>query len=104
MRRDRRDKQVNSRPLVVGTPSHILVECGAKSEQSITLTKAVLDKAMRPEIRDEEGRLVGNTGHGLTEELIIKAIMELESPTMIFKGRQDGSLLVITSVVDQKTE
>ncbi|MBQ9359883.1 MAG: hypothetical protein IJT96_02470 [Lachnospiraceae bacterium] len=46
--------------------------------------------------------MVGNTGHGLTEDLIVDAIMELESPTLIFKGRQDGSLLVITSIVDQK--
>ena len=96
------DKQVSSRPLVVGKPSQILSECGANAEQDITITKKVIDKAMRPEVRDEDGRMVGNTGHGLTESLIVDAIMELESPAMIFKGRQDGSLLVITSIVDQK--
>jgi hypothetical protein len=57
---------------------------------------------MRPEIRDEAGRMVGNTGHGLTENQIIQSIMELESPTMIFKGNNRTSLLVITSVVDRK--
>ena len=96
------DKQMTSRPLVVGKPSHILSECGANAEQDITITKKVIDKAMRPEIRDEEGRMVGNTGHGLTEGLIVDSIMELESPTMIFKGRQDNSLLIITNVADPK--
>jgi len=96
------DKTLASRPLVVGKPSRILSECGANAEQNITITKKVIDKAMRPEIRDEEGRMVGNTGHGLTEELIIQSIMELESPAMIFKGNNKESLLVITSVEDQK--
>ena len=96
------DKQVASRPLVVGKPSDILSKCGANIDQDITITKKVIDKAMRPEVRDEEGRMVGNTGHGLTEELIVKSLTELDSPTLIFKGRQEGSILVITSIEDQK--
>ena len=96
------DKIACSRPLVVGKPSKILSECGAKAEQDITITKKVIDKAMRPEVRDENGRLLGNTGHGLTEDMLICSIREIESPTLIFKGRQDGSLLVITGVADHK--
>ena len=44
----------------------------------------------------------GHAGHGLTEQLIVQSISELEKPALIFKGRQDGSILVITSVEDQK--
>ncbi|MBQ9359884.1 MAG: hypothetical protein IJT96_02475 [Lachnospiraceae bacterium] len=33
------DKQVASKPLVVGKPSQILTECGANAEQDITITK-----------------------------------------------------------------
>lgn len=36
------------------------------------------------------------------EGLIIQSLIELDSPTLIFKGRQEGSILVITSVKDQK--
>ena len=96
------DKHVASRPLIVGKPSEILSKCGADIDQDITITKKVIDKAMRPEVRDEEGRLVGNTGHGLTEDLLLQSLNELESPTLVFKGRQDGSILVITSIEDQK--
>lgn len=96
------DKQAASRPLVVGKPSDILSKCGASINQDITITKKVVDKAMRPEIRDKKGRMVGNTGHGLTENLIVQSLTELDSPVLIFKGRQEGSILVITSVEDQK--
>lgn len=97
------DKIASSRPLVVGKPSKILSECGAKAEQDITITKKVIDKAMRLEVRNEDGRLLGNTDHGLTEDKLICSIREIESPTLIFKGRQDGSLLVITGVDVHKT-
>lgn len=96
------DKLVSGRPLVVGRPSKILSECGANPEQDITVTKKVIEKAMKPEERDSEGRMKGKTGHGLTEELIVLSVKELESPALIFKGRQTGSLLVITSITDQK--
>lgn len=94
------DKVECSRPLVVGSPSEAMIKCGAKGNEAITITKSVIDKAMRPEIRDNDGRLKGNTGHGLTAVLLINAIKELESPTMIMKGRIEGSILAITSVKD----
>ena len=73
------DKQVAGRPIFVGKPSRILSECGAKSNNEITITKKVIDKSLRQEKRDGEGRLIGNTGHGLTVEQIIQSIQELES-------------------------
>ena len=62
------DKMLASRPISVGKPSKMLSECGAKSDHEITITKRVIDKALRSEKRDEGGRLIGNTGHGLTVE------------------------------------
>ncbi len=96
------NKRAESRPLAVGKPSQVLYRCGAKAEQDITVTKRVIDKAMRPEIRDEDGRLVGKTGHGLSEDTIIRAIFELDSPAMIFRGRHEKTLLLVTGVLDQK--
>ena len=94
------DKLTGSRPLVIGKPSEILIRCGADAEQNITITKKVIDKAMRPEVRDETGRMVGNTGHGLTLPMLVAAIKELDAPALIFRGRQVNSLLIITSIKD----
>ena len=96
------DELATSKPLIVGKPSFILSICGADINQDITITKKVIDKAMRPENRDENGRMIGNTGHGLTVEQIIQSLMELDSPTLIFKGRKEGSLIVITNIEDNK--
>ena len=96
------NKQVISRPIRVGKASYVLSQCGVKADQDITITKKVISKAMRCENRDENRRLVGNTGHGLTETHIVSAIKELESPIMIFRGRNEKSLLVITSILDLK--
>ena len=96
------DKNDLNKPLIIGKPSGALCVCGLNEDCDITITKKVIDKAMRPEIRDETGRLVVNTGHGLKPEMIIRAINELESPIMIFTGKKTGSLIVLTGVVDQK--
>lgn len=96
------DKNITSKPLTIGSPSEILVKCGAKKDDLITITKKVIDKSMRQEIRDVNGRMIGNTGHGLTEQMIVASIKELEEPLMIFKGKQNNSLLILTEVIDQK--
>ena len=87
-------------PLIVGKPSPIMIKCGANQSHIITITKKVIDKAMRPEIRDRSGRMSGKTGHGLTKSMLVMALKELDSPILIFKGRQNNSLLVITSIID----
>ena len=96
------DKKSSSAPIIVGKPSSILTQCGANPDQYITITKKVIDKAMRPEKRDDDGKMIGNTGHGLSESMIVDAIKELDSPIFIFKGRLPGSLLIITKIIDQK--
>ena len=96
------DESLASKPLIVGRPSVILSRCGADINQDITITKKVIDKALRPENRDECGRMIGNTGHGLTEKLIVQSLTELDSPVMIFKGRKEDSILIITNIEDYK--
>ena len=95
------DKKVCSKSLVVGKASGVLVGCGAEAGCNITITKKVVDKAMRAEIRDEDGRMLGSTGHGLTTEQIIQAISNIDNPIIVFKGKE-GSLLLITDVRDYK--
>ena len=76
--------------------------CGEDSTTDITITKRVVDKAMRAEKRDSDGKMTGITGHGLSEGEIVQAIMNLDSPTMVFKGKTDKTILVITEVSDNK--
>ena len=57
---------------------------------------------MRAEKRDSDGKMTGITGHGLSEEEIVQAIMNLDSPTMVFRGKTDKTILVITEVSDNK--
>ena len=57
---------------------------------------------MRAEKRDSDGKMTGITGHGLSEGEIVQAIMNLDSPTMVFKGKTDKTILVITEVSDNK--
>lgn len=96
------DRQYNGRSAIIGTPSSFLSKCGVDSNQYITVTKNVISKAMRCEIRDSNGRLKGNTGHGLSFELIIHALQELDFPPLVFKGSAANSLLIITTVPDEK--
>ena len=97
------DKLVSSRPLLVGTPSDMLSACGADASKDITITKKVIEKAMRPELRDEEGRLKGATGHGLSEDEIVLAIKEIDEPALAFKGRSKDSILIVTEIKDSKS-
>ncbi len=93
-------RSASDKPLVLGSPAPVLAGCGVDVSKTITITKKVLVKAMRPEIRDASGRLIGNTGHGLSLNMVLEAIIELDNPAMIFKGNRIDSLLVITAVVD----
>lgn len=94
------DKKLASRPLVIGRTPYSLALCGADVNLMLTINKKVINKAMRPEIRDENGKLIGKTGHGLTEDNVVQALNKIKNPTMIFKGTHDNSLLVITDIKD----
>ncbi|MBQ6734681.1 MAG: hypothetical protein IJR00_07215 [Lachnospiraceae bacterium] len=89
-----------SRPLRVGTMPNALVACGAEKDRTVTITKRVIDKAMRQEIRDQYGKLRGRTGHGITKEQLVDALMGIKTPVIVFRGKREDSMLIITSVKD----
>lgn len=95
------DRTLASKPLVIGTTPNVLTICGADGKLNLTITKKVIDKAMRPEIRDENGRLTGKTGHGLTEQQILDALQNARNPIMVLKGGHGNSLLIVTEVLDK---
>lgn len=50
------NKKLASRPLVIGETPYSLAICGADGNLPLTITKKVIDKCMRPEKRDENGK------------------------------------------------
>lgn len=96
------DQITASKPLIVGRTPNSLVISGASADMNLTITKKVIDKAMRPENRNEEGKLVGSTGHGLSKELMKQSLFALKCPLLVFRGSRDQSLLVITEIRDDK--
>ena len=96
------DIEFNGRAATIGKPSEFLSKCGADSSHDITITKKVITKAMRTETRDENGKLIGNTGHGLSFEMIVFSLQELDYPPLVFKGSSTNSLLVVTNIIDQR--
>ncbi len=96
------DKQLSSRPLIIGKTPNALAICGADSNLNVQITKKVIDKCLRPEIRDENGRLIGKTGHGLTEQQLVDSLNNIKKPAIILQGSRDDSLVAITDLQDNK--
>ncbi len=96
------DPRVASQPLVIGATPYALVICGADEHLSLTVTKSVIEKAMRPEIRDENGRLSGKTGHDLTEQQVLDVAEAIRHPIMVLKGSHEDSLVLVTEVNDNR--
>ncbi|MCM1234416.1 MAG: hypothetical protein NC489_30310, partial [Ruminococcus flavefaciens] len=97
------NKKLASRPLIVGKTPNILVICGAEKGLDFTISKSVIDKCLRPENRDEKGRIVGKTGHGLSEKQVCDSLLSVKSPAMVLKGNRDNSLVVVTGLTDNKS-
>lgn len=96
------DKALASQPLTVGKTPLALSICGANGDLDLTIKKSVVDKCLRPEVRDENGKLKGKTGHGLTEEQLLQALNGVKSPAMVIEGSRDGSLIAVTDLKDQQ--
>ena len=98
------DKKLTSRPLVVGKTPNIFAVCdkSISIDNDLVITKKVIEKCMRPELRDENGKLTGKTGHGLTEELLKDTISSIKAPVMILKGSKDNSFVAVTDLIDNK--
>lgn len=88
--------------ILIGKTPNILVACGAAEGLDFTISKNVIDKCTRPEIRDADGKLTGKTGHGLTEEQLYSALMNVKEPVMVLKGNRENSLVIITEYPDDK--
>lgn len=89
-----------NKPLTIGVTPNSLVICKADPSLEFTISKTVIDKCLKPEIRDENGRLSGKTGHGLSEEQLLNALDNVKNPTMILQGNKPNSLVVITDLTD----
>lgn len=89
-----------NKPLTIGATPNSLVICKADPSLEFTISKTVIDKCLKPEIRDENGRLSGKTGHGLSEKQLLDALDNVKNPTMILQGNKPNSLVVITDLTD----
>lgn len=94
------DKKLARKPLTIGKTPNSLVICGADKDLDIQITKSVIDKALRPEVRDETGKITGKTGHGLTVEQLLNAINNINNPVMVLKGSKENSLVAVTEFKD----
>ena len=94
------DRTLTSSPLQIGKTPNALVICGAKEGLDLTIKKSVIDKSMRPELRDENGKFFGKNGHGLNEEQLVRAIGDIKTPVMIFDGSRPNTLIVVTEHKD----
>ncbi|MCI5805053.1 MAG: DUF3991 domain-containing protein, partial [Clostridium sp.] len=86
----------------LGKTPYALAICGANQNLEITVKKSVIDKCLRPEQRDLNGKLVGKTGHGLKEEQLFNALRCINNPIMILEGSRERSMVIITDVQDDK--
>lgn len=94
------DKSLISSPLIIGKTPNALAICGADDNMNLTIKKSVIDKCIRPEIRDENGHFVGKTGHGLTEEQLVQSLNNIKKPVMIFEGSREKTLIAVTDLKD----
>lgn len=91
-----------NKPLRIGSTPNSLIVCGANSKLDFTISKSVIDKCLKPEVRDEKGKLIGKTGHGLTEKQLLTALDNVKNPLMILRGNRPDSLVVVTDIKDKK--
>ena len=96
------DSQVASKPLLIGVTPNAIDCCIEKKGLDLVITKAVIKKCMRAEVRDEEGKQIKKSGHGLTEQQLNDIAWAIKRPVMIIKGSQPDSLAVMTDLKDSE--
>lgn len=87
------------KPIIIGKTPLSLAICGAE-ELPLTINAKVINKVMRPDIRDENNIIIGKTGHGLTEEQVANAVSSIRNPVMVLKGSRGNSLVAISDISD----
>ena len=97
-------RKLASRPLVIGKTPYIFAACdkNVNANNDLTITKGVIDKCMRPEMRDENGKRLKKSGHYLKEEQLIEVLKSLKAPVMVLKGSIDNTFVAITEFKDDK--
>ena len=96
------DSQVASKPLLIGVTPNAIDCCIEKRGLDLVITKTVIKKCMRAEIRDEEGKQTKKSGHGLTEQQLNDIVWAIKRRVMIIKGSQPDSLAVMTDLKDSE--
>ncbi|MBQ9360819.1 MAG: hypothetical protein IJT96_07260 [Lachnospiraceae bacterium] len=96
------DSQVASKPLLIGVTPNAIDCCIKKKGLNLVITKTVIDKCMRPEVRDANGRQTKKSGHGLTEQQLNDIVWAIKKPVMILKGSQPDSVAIMTDLKDNE--
>ncbi|MEZ3454460.1 MAG: diguanylate cyclase [Oscillospiraceae bacterium] len=98
------DRKLASRPLVIGKTPNIFAVCdkSINIDNDLVITKKVIEKCMRPELRDENGKRLKNSGHYLSEEQLAKALESLKEPVMVLKGSLANTFVAVTDFKDDK--
>ncbi|MCM1523787.1 MAG: hypothetical protein NC120_04945 [Ruminococcus sp.] len=98
------DNKLASKPLVIGKTPNIFAICdkSVNADNDLVITKKIIEKCMRPELRDETGKRLKNSGHYLTEKQLAKALDNLKKPVMVLKGSLDNTFVAVTDFKDNK--
>ena len=91
-----------NKPLVISKTPNSIVVCGADSNLDFTISKKTIDKCLREEIRNDEGKLSGKTGHGLTEEQLVSSLKNVKNPVLVLNGNRPNTLIVVSDCQDDK--
>ena len=96
------DRKTTGKPLSLGKTPRVLGLVGADEELELVISKKTIEKCMRPEIRDEDGKLSAKTGHALSMGQLISSIEEITCPDLIIKGTRENSLVAVLNSSDDK--
>ena len=96
------DTRVASKPLLIGVTPNAIDCCIEHKGLNLVITKAVIKKCMREEVRDKEGKQTKKSGHGLTEQQINDIVWAIKRPVMVIKGSQPDSVAVMTDLKDDE--
>lgn len=95
------DEYVSSKPLFVGITPYAIDCCINNKGLELFVSKSVITKCMRAEIRDKSGKQTKRSGHGLTKQQINDIVWAIKRPIMIIKGSQPYTVAIMTDLKDK---
>jgi len=96
------DRLVASRPIIIGVTPNAIDCCLEHKGLDLVITKSVIKKCMKKEIRDESGKQIKKSGHGLTEQMINDVVWAIKRPVMILRGSKPQSIALMTELKDKE--